>query len=98
MYRGDIIPKEVCTAICNIRNKKTVKFVDWCLGLKVGLNYQPPSYVPYASMERLFRSCCMISNSTSISKKFERINDKFNRMYNKKAFVHWYKAEGMEES
>jgi len=39
----------------------------------------------------------MISNSTAIAEVFARINTKFDLMYAKRAFVHWYVGEGMEE-
>merc|ERR1712014_149165 len=40
---------------------------------------------------------CMISNSTAIAEVFSRIDHKFDLMYSKRAFVHWYVGEGMEE-
>ena len=43
------------------------------------------------------RACCMISNSTAIAEVFSRIDHKFDLMYAKRAFVHWYVGEGMEE-
>ena len=39
----------------------------------------------------------MISNSTAIAEVFSRIDHKFDLMYAKRAFVHWYVGEGMEE-
>jgi len=39
----------------------------------------------------------MISNSTAIAEVFQRIDKKFDLMYAKRAFVHWYVGEGMEE-
>jgi tubulin alpha len=39
----------------------------------------------------------MIANSTAIAEVFSRINAKFDMMYQKRAFVHWYVGEGMEE-
>ncbi|KAL9411108.1 hypothetical protein AB3S75_044819 [Citrus x aurantiifolia] len=39
----------------------------------------------------------MISNSTSVAEVFSRIDHKFYLMYAKRAFVHWYVSEGMEE-
>jgi hypothetical protein len=39
----------------------------------------------------------MISNSTAIAELFSRIDNKFDLMYSKRAFVHWYVGEGMEE-
>lgn len=39
----------------------------------------------------------MISNNTAIAEVFARIDYMFDHMYSKKAFVHWYIQEGMEE-
>jgi len=38
----------------------------------------------------------MISNSTAIAEVFSRLDHKFDLMYAKRAFVHWYVGEGME--
>jgi tubulin alpha len=38
----------------------------------------------------------MISNSTAITEVFDRMDHKFDMMYAKRAFVHWYVGEGME--
>merc|ERR1712098_210569 len=47
LYRGDVVPKDVNTAIAAIKTKRTIQFVDWCpTGFKVGINYQPPTVVP----------------------------------------------------
>jgi hypothetical protein len=36
LYRGDVVPKDVNSAIAAIKNKRTVQFVDWCpTGFKV---------------------------------------------------------------
>jgi tubulin alpha len=43
------------------------------------------------------RACSIISNSTAIAEVFSRIDHKFDFMYAKRAFVHWYVGEGMEE-
>jgi tubulin alpha len=39
----------------------------------------------------------MVANTTAIAQKWSRLNDQFDRMYEKRAFVHWYVGEGMEE-
>jgi len=39
----------------------------------------------------------MISNSTSITDVLDRLDHKFDLMYSKRAFVHWYVGEGMEQ-
>jgi len=44
------------------------------------------------------RACCMLSNTTAIGEVFSRLDHKFDLMFAKRAFVHWYVGEGMEES
>jgi len=98
MYRGDVVPKEVNAAVSNIKTKKSIQFVDWCpTGFKVGINYQPPTVVPGGDLAKVDRAVCMIANSTAIAQVFTRIDQKFDMMYAKRAFVHWYVGEGMEE-
>merc|ERR1711971_1480366 len=97
LYRGDVVPKDVNAAIATIKTKRSIQFVDWCpTGFKVGINYQPPT-VPGGDLAKVQRAVCMISNSTAIAEVFSRIDHKFDVMYAKQAFVHWYVGEGMEE-
>ncbi|KAI3962527.1 hypothetical protein MKW92_035964 [Papaver armeniacum] len=98
MYRGDVVPKDVNAAVATIKTKRTIQFVDWCpTGFKCGINYQPPTLVPGGDLAKVQRAVCMISNSTSVAEVFSRIDHKFDLMYAKRAFVHWYVGEGMEE-
>ncbi|VAI22455.1 unnamed protein product [Triticum turgidum subsp. durum] len=98
MYRGDVVPKDVNAAVATIKTKRTIQFVDWCpTGFKCGINYQPPTVVPGGDLAKVQRAVCMISNSTSVVEVFSRIDHKFDLMYAKRAFVHWYVGEGMEE-
>jgi len=39
----------------------------------------------------------MLSSTTAIADAWARIDHKFDLMYAKRAFVHWYVGEGMEE-
>jgi tubulin alpha len=43
------------------------------------------------------RALCMLSNTKAIIEAWKRINIKFDLMYDKRAFVHWYVGEDMEE-
>ncbi|KAK8961593.1 hypothetical protein KSP40_PGU021990 [Platanthera guangdongensis] len=98
MYRGDVVPKDVNAAVAAIKTKRTIQFVDWSpTGFKCGINYQPPTAVPGGDLAKVQRAVCMISNSTSVAEVFSRIDHKFDLMYAKRAFVHWYVGEGMEE-
>ena len=98
MFRGDVVPKDVNSAITTIKSKRAIHFVDWCpTGFKVGINYQPPSVVPGGDLAKLQRACSMMTNNTAIGQLYSRIDHKFDLMYAKRAFVHWYVGEGMEE-
>ncbi|KAG6522152.1 hypothetical protein ZIOFF_019289 [Zingiber officinale] len=66
-------------------------------GFKCGINYQPPTVVPGGDLAKVQRDVCMISNNTAVAEVFSRIDHKFDLMYAKRAFVHWYAGEGMEE-
>jgi len=98
MYRGDVVPKDVTGAVGVIKTKRTIQFVDWCpTGFKCGINNQPPTAVPGGDLAAVRRACLMLSNTTAIGEVFGRLDHKFDLMYAKRAFVHWYVGEGMEE-
>lgn len=42
-------------------------------------------------------SATFVGNSTSIQELFKRIGDQFAAMFRRKAFIHWYTGEGMDE-
>jgi len=48
-------------------------------------------------LAKVNRALLMLSNTTAIAEVFSRIDKKFDLMYSKRAFVHWYVGEGMEE-
>lgn len=90
---------DVNNAIQSIKSKRSIQFADWCpTGFKVGINYQPPTTVPGGDLAKVNRAVTMLSNSTAIREAWERILHKFNLMYSKRAFVHHYVGEGMEEA
>uniref|UniRef100_UPI00358E9D63 tubulin alpha chain, testis-specific-like n=1 Tax=Myxine glutinosa TaxID=7769 RepID=UPI00358E9D63 len=98
LYRGDVVPKDVNAAIASIKTKHSIQFVDWCpTSFKVGINYQPPTVVPGGDLAKVQRAACMLSNTTAIAEAWARLDQKFDLMYAKRAFVHWYVGEGMEE-
>jgi hypothetical protein len=59
-------------------------------GLQVGINYQSPTVVPGGDLAKVPRAVCMLSNTTAIAEAWARLNHKFDLMYAKRAFVHWY--------
>ncbi|KAI8147942.1 tubulin alpha-1 chain [Fennellomyces sp. T-0311] len=98
LYRGDVVPKDTNSAIATIKTRRTISFVDWCpTGFKVGINHQKPTVVPGGDLAEVHRAVCLLSNTTAIAEAWSRLDHKFDLMYAKRAFVHWYVGEGMEE-
>lgn len=63
LYRGDVEQTEINCVIREIKSQKTLKFVDWSpTSFKIGINYQPPSYVPGGDLCPVNRAMCMLSN------------------------------------
>merc|ERR1712032_1113039 len=42
-------------------------------------------------------SATFIGNSTAIQELFKRVSEQFTAMFRRKAFLHWYTGEGMDE-
>lgn len=42
-------------------------------------------------------SATFVGNTTAIQEVWKRIGDQFTLMYRRKAFLHWYTGEGMDE-
>ncbi|XP_017651124.1 tubulin alpha chain-like 3 [Nannospalax galili] len=98
LYRGDVVPKDVNVAIASMKSRTSVQFVDWCpTGFKVGINHQPPMVMPGGDLAPVQRAVCMLSNTTAIVEAWARLDHKFDLMFAKKAFLHWYITEGMEQ-
>ncbi|SCU87357.1 LADA_0E03532g1_1 [Lachancea dasiensis] len=98
LYRGDVVTRDVQNAVAQVKNKRTVQLVDWCpTGFKIGICYEPPTATPQSQLSSVNRAVCMLSNTTAIADAWKRIDRKFDLMYSKRAFVHWYVGEGMEE-
>ena len=56
LFRGDVVPKDVNSAISAIKAKRNVQFVDWSpTGFKVGINYAAPTVVPGGDLAKVRR-------------------------------------------
>ncbi|KAJ6257743.1 hypothetical protein Dda_7532 [Drechslerella dactyloides] len=98
LYRGDVVSKDANAAVAHIKAKANFNLVEWCpTGFKIGINYQKPVQVPGSELADVDRSISMLSNTTAIAEAWARLDHKFDLMYAKRAFVHWYVGEGMEE-
>jgi hypothetical protein len=66
-------------------------------GFKLGISNEAPAQVPGGDLAKVSRSLCMLSNTTAIATAWSRLDHKFDLLYSKRAFVHWFVGEGMEE-
>ena len=62
-------------------------------GFKVGINHQPPTMVPSGDLAKVARAVCALTNTTAVVDAWARLDRKFDLMYAKRAFVHWYVSE-----
>merc|ERR1711881_282477 len=98
LFRGDVVPAEMNASVATIKTKPSVMIADWNpTGFKQGVNTEPPHQPDDSDMAPTVRSVLHICNNTGVSGCFNTIDYKFDLMYAKRAFVHWYVGEGMEE-
>jgi len=90
IFRGKVPSKDVDTAMASVRDKNSPYFVEW---IPNNINSSICSVAP----KGLEMSATFIANSTSIQSVFKRISMNFGQMYKRRAFLHWYLNEGMEE-
>lgn len=75
-----------------MRVSKRVKLSEWNpTGFKVSINNKGEE------ARGGIRDCFLLSNNASVVDIFSKIDYKFDRMYAKRAFVHWYVGEGLDE-
>ena len=98
LYRGEVSSQNAHNAAGYMKKQPMVNFVDWCpTGFKVGLNENKARMLPGSKMAVTPKSLTVIANNTSVAEVFQRVSQRFDVMYAKRAFVHWYVGEGMEE-
>jgi len=90
-YRGvGLSTQEVDDEIAKIQGKMSDDFVTWIPNnIKSTIINVPP--------QESAISGTFVANTTAIKSVFTRISAQFAKLYKKKAFLHWYKGEGMDE-
>lgn len=53
--------------------------------------------IPDGDLAPIHRGVSMLASNTAICEAWQKLNYKFDLMYTKRAFVHWFVNEGMEE-
>ena len=74
----------------NVQNKNSSYFCEWIPNnIKASVCDIPPKGLKMA--------VCFLGNSTAIQEMFKRVAEYFTAMFRRKAFLHWYTGEGMDE-
>ncbi|XP_015515021.1 tubulin beta-1 chain-like [Neodiprion pinetum] len=90
IFRGRMSMKEVDQQMTNIQNKNSSYFVDWIPNnIKTAVCDIPPCGMKMSGT--------FLGNTTAIQELFKRISEQFTSMFRRKAFLHWYTGEGMDE-
>ncbi|RYC77858.1 Tubulin beta chain [Fusarium oxysporum f. sp. narcissi] len=90
IFRGKLSAKEVEDQMHKIQQKNSAYFVEWIPNnVQTSLCSVPP--------RGLKMSSTFVGNSTAIQEIFKRLGDQFTAMFRRKAFLHWYTGEGIDE-
>nr|VDZ44574.1 Tubulin_C-inal_domain_containing_protein_putative/Pfam:PF03953 [Leishmania donovani] len=90
LFRGRMSTKEVDEQMLNVQNKNSSYFIEWIPNnIKSSICDIPP--------KGLKMSVTFIGNNTCIQEMFRRVGEQFTGMFRRKAFLHWYTGEGMDE-
>jgi len=90
MFRGKMSTKEVDDQMLNVVSKNSNYFVEWIPNnMKASICDVPPVGLKMSSV--------FIGNSTAIQEAWKRVAEQFTLMFKRKAFLHWYTGEGMDE-
>merc|ERR1712125_119599 len=90
IFRGPVPSKEVDEQMIITLNRNAPFFAEW---------------IPHNIKQSICNTgpldaetgCSLIGNNTAILEIFQRIEDQFQPMFKRKAFLHWYTGEGMDE-
>jgi len=89
-YRGTMSTQEVDEITEKRQKDNADDFVEWIP------NNMKTSVVTVAPTDYK-SSCTFVANTTALKGIFQRLATQFGAMYKRKAFLHWYKGEGMDE-
>jgi tubulin beta len=90
IFRGNLATKEIDEEMLATTSRNSAFFAEWIPhNIKTSICNTPP--LGESS------GCSLIGNNTAILEIFKRIQEQFSAMFERKAFLHWYTGEGMDE-
>lgn len=94
-FRGDFSPAEVVEGSDWVKQDESIKIPNFCTSpFTFSLHHKPT--IDFREFKSTPRSALMIANSNAPMRTFEWISHNFDKMYAKRAYVHWFMGEGME--
>ncbi len=89
IYRGDVATQEVEDEVSKVHGKMRDEFVSWIPNnIKTSIINVPSNDHPISGT--------FVANTTALKGVFQRISSQFTKMFKRRAFMHWYKGEGMD--
>ena len=90
IFRGHLSSKEIEKSMYEVQATNKNLFCNWIPNnIKTSICDVAPS--------GLSSSATFLANTSAINMTFNRLISQFDIMFRKKAFIHWYTGEGMEE-
>merc|ERR1712150_289800 len=90
LFRGPMSTQEVDAVVEKRQSSNSDDFVEW-------IPNNMRTSVVMVSPKDAKQSCTFVANTTALKGIFQRLATQFGAMYKRKAFLHWYKGEGMDE-
>jgi len=89
-FRGRVSMRDVDNEMLQLQNKNSAYFVEWIPNnIKTAVCDIAPKGMKVSGT--------FIGNTTAVQELFKRVNHQFTSMFRRRAFLHWYTTEGMDE-
>ena len=90
IFRGKVATRDVDECMCEMPQRYQPFFVEWIPNnITTSVASVAPEGTPMATT--------FLGNNTAIQEVFSRVSEQFNTMYRRRAYLHWYTSEGMDE-
>ncbi len=98
LYRGDLTHVEILRSIKEVTASKSLDHPNHVpTSIKLAVSRGTRLHWEGQDLGQTARAVSRLYNNSGVKLLFERILEKYDRMYRKRAFVHWYVGEGLSE-
>ena len=90
IFRGKVATRDVDECMRAMHQRYQAHFVEWIPNnITTSVSSVAPAGIPMAAT--------FLGNNTAIHDVFSRVSEQFNTMYHRRAYLHWFTSEGMDE-